>query len=182
MKHEYSADEIFELSVDSKAVFPLNLEFAKRKEFPKFKDTGIFFLAYKDELIYIGYSVKEDAILRMRKQIEGITLRGKNVGFNESCISTIQNSKTLNPFFPESILNQQKSTETSPKRILFAEQHWKEFAFLDQDILSNLVFHWFPLDSDVAKKCDELKQGLRPRCNKEGVLPSDYKNLLKQIN
>jgi hypothetical protein len=178
MAHKFNADEIFELSVDSNATFPLNLEFAKRKEFPKFKDTGIFFLAYKDELIYIGYSVKEDAILRMRKQLEGITLRGKNLIFNDSCISVIQNSKTLNPFFPESILNQQKSTETSPKRILFAEQHWKDFAFLDQYILSNFVFRWFPLDSDVAKKCDELKQQLRPRCNKESVLPSDYKNLL----
>jgi hypothetical protein len=182
MKHEYSADEIFELSVDSKAVFPLNLEFAKRKEFPKFKDTGIFFLAYKDELIYIGYSVKEDAILRMRKQLEGITLRGKNLIFNDSCILVIQNSKTLNPFFPASILNQQKSTETSLKRILFAEQHWKDFVFLDQYILRNFIFHWFPLDSDVAKKCDELKQQLLPRCNQEGVLPSEYENILKSIN
>lgn len=178
MEHKFGADEIFELSVDSKAVFPLNLEFAKRKEFPKFKDTGIFFLAYKDELIYIGYSVKEDAILRMRKQLEGITLRGKNLIFNDACISIIQNSKTLNPFFPESILNQQKSTKTSPKRILFAERHWKDFVFLDQYILSNFIFHWFPLDSDVAKKCDELKQQLRPRCNKEGALPSDYEKLL----
>ena len=182
MKHEYSADEIFELSVDPKAAFPLNLEFAKRKEFPKFKDTGIFFLAYKDELIYIGYSVKEDAILRMRKQLEGITLRGENLIFNDSCISVIQNSKTLNPFFPASILNQQKSTETSPKRILFAEHHWKDFAFLDQYILSNFVFHWFPLGSEVEKKCNKLKQQLRPRCNKEGVLPSVYENLLKSIN
>ena len=182
MKHEYSADEIFELLVDSKAVFPQNLEFAKRKEFPKFKDTGIFFLAYKDELIYIGHSVKEDTISRMRKQLEGITLRGKNVRFNESCLSIIQNSKTLIQFFPTSLINQQKSTETSLKRILFAEHHWKDFAFLDQYILSNFVFHLFPLGSEVEKKCNKLKQQLRPRCNKEGVLPSVYENLLKSIN
>jgi hypothetical protein len=38
------------------------------------------------------------------------------------------------------------------------------------------------LDSDVAKKCDELKQQLRPRCNKESVLPSEYENILKSSN
>ena len=182
MGHQFSANELFDLIIDTNAVFPLNLEFVKRKDFPKIENSGIYFLTYKDELIYIGYAVKEDAISRMRKQLEGITLRGKNVVFNDTCISIIQNSKTLIPFFPALLLNQQKSTETSPKRILFAEQHWKDFACLDQYILSNFVFHWFSLDSDVAKKCDELKPQLRPRCNKEGVLPSEYENILKSIN
>jgi hypothetical protein len=178
MKHEYSADEIFELSVDSKAVFPLNLEFVPKKNLiPIFDNSGIYFLTYKDELIYIGYAVKEDVLSRMKKQLEGITLRGKNLAFNDSCQETIKKSNILNPFFSDSILAQKKSVETSPKRILFAEQHWKNFAFLDETILRNFIFHWFPTDSNVEEKCSELKKILRPRCNKEGVLTSEYKNL-----
>jgi len=192
MGHQFSANELFDLIIDTNAVFPLNLEFVKRKDFPKIENSGIYFLTYKDELIYIGYTVKEDAISRMRKQLEGITLRGKNLAFKKpskqtilkSTIlnSTILNSTILNSFFSDALLAQKKSVETSPKRVLFAEQHWKDFAFLDQYILSNFVFHWFSLDSDVAKKCDELKQQLRPRCNKESVLPSEYENILKSSN
>jgi hypothetical protein len=113
----------------------------------------------------------------MKKQLEGITLRGKNLAFNDSCQETIKKSNILNPFFSDSILAQKKSVETSPKRILFAEQHWKNFAFLDETILRNFIFHWFPTDSNVEEKCSELKKILRPRCNKEGVLTSEYKNL-----
>lgn len=182
MEHKFKANELFDLIIDTKSVFPLNLEFVKRKDFSKIENSGIYFLTYKDELIYIGYAVKEDAISRMRKQLEGITLRGKNLAFKKPSKQTIRKSTILNSFFSDALLAQKKSVETSPKRILFAEQHWKDFAFLDQYILSNFVFHWFSLDSDVAKKCDELKQQLRPRCNKEGVLPSEYENLLKPIN
>lgn len=181
MEHQFCANDLFDLSVDTKSVFPLNLEFVKRKDFPKIENSGIYFLTYKDELIYIGYADKQDALLRMKMQLEGVTLRGTNVAFRKNSVDAVRNSDILKHFFNPSILKE-KGYETTSKRILFAEQHWKDFAFLDQYILSNFVFHWFSLDSDVAKKCDELKQQLRPRCNKEGVLPSEYENLLKPIN
>jgi hypothetical protein len=179
MEHKFKADEIFDLSVNTNAVFPLNLELVPKKNLAsKLNNSGIYFLTYKDELIYIGYAVKEDAISRMKKQLEGITLRGKNLVFNDLCQETIQKSNILNSFFSDAILAQKKSVETSPKRIFFAENHWKDFAFLDQYILSNFVFHWFPMDSDIKEKCAQLKKQLLPRCNEEGVLPTEYKNLL----
>ncbi len=178
MEHKYNAADIFEIQVDSKGVFPLNLEFVPKKNLiPIFDNSGIYFLTYKDELIYIGYAVKEDVISRMKKQLEGITLRGKNLAFKKPSKQTIRKSSLLNSFFSDAILAQKKSVETSPKRILFAEQHWKNFAFLDETILRNFIFHWFPTDSNVEEKCSELKKILRPRCNKEGVLTSEYKNL-----
>jgi hypothetical protein len=178
LEHKYNAADIFEIQVDSKGVFPLNLEFVPKKNLiPIFDNSGIYFLTYKDELIYIGYAVKEDVISRMKKQLEGITLRGKNLAFKKPSKQTIRKSSLLNSFFSDAILAQKKSVETSPKRILFAEQHWKNFAFLDETILRNFIFHWFPTDSNVEEKCSELKKILRPRCNKEGVLTSEYKNL-----
>ncbi len=179
MEHKYNAADIFEIQVDSKGVFPLNLEFVSKKNLLTILDnSGIYFLTYKGELIYIGYAVKEDVLSRMKKQLEGITLRGKNLAFKNPSRKTIRKSDILNSFFSDTILTQKKSIETSPKRILFAEQHWKDFAFLDETILRNFVFHWFPIDANVEEKCSELKKLLRPRCNKEGVLTSEYKNLL----
>jgi hypothetical protein len=178
LEHKYNAADIFEIQVDSKGVFPLNLEFVSKKNLLTILDnSGIYFLTYKDELIYIGYAVKEDVLSRMKKQLEGITLRGKNLAFKKPSKQTIRKSSLLNSFFSDAILAQKKSVETSPKRILFAEQHWKNFAFLDETILRNFIFHWFPTDSNVEEKCSELKKILRPRCNKEGVLTSEYKNL-----
>lgn len=183
MEHKYNAADIFEIQVDSKGVFPLNLEFVSKKNLLTILDnSGIYFLTYKDELIYIGYAVKEDVLSRMKKQLEGITLRGKNLAFNDSCQETIKKSNILNPFFSDSILAQKKSVETSPKRILFAEQHWKDFAFFNETILRNFVFHWFSTNANVVEKCAELKKLLRPRCNMEGVSPSGYKDFMNSVN
>ncbi len=182
MEHKYNAANIFEIQVDSKGVFPLNLEFVPKKNLiPIFDNSGIYFLTYKDELIYIGYAVQEDVLSRMKKQLEGITLRGKNVMFNESCQKTIQKSKILKPFFFDAITVQKRNTETSINRIHFAEQHWKDFAFLDEKILRNFVFHWFPIDANVEEKCKTLKAMLKPRCNQEAVLTSNYNNLIKNL-
>ena len=183
MKHKFNANDLFILEEDVNLLFPLNLDFVPKKNLlPILDNSGIYFLTYKDELIYIGYAVQEDVLSRMKKQLEGITLRGKNLAFNDSCQETIKKSNILNPFFSDAILAQKKSVETSPKRILFAEQHWKDFAFLDEKILRNFVFHWFPIDTNVEEKCSELKKLLRPRCNKEGDMPSKYENILKSIN
>lgn len=183
MEHKYNAADIFEIQVDPKGVFPLNLDFVPKKNLiPIFDNSGIYFLTYKDELIYIGYAVKEDILLRMKKQLEGITLRGKNLAFKNPSRKTIRKSDILNSFFSDAILAQKKSVETSPKRILFAEQHWKYFAFLDEKILRNFVFHWFPIDANVEEKCSELKKLLRPRCNKEGLLFKDFWGVINELN
>ena len=179
----FRADELFQISIDRNAAFPLNLSFEYNKNLNEIlNQSGIFFMMYNGELLYIGYANKEDSFSRMKKQLEGITLRGKNVSFNETCKSTIKNSEILNAFFPDVQLNQEKSTHTSPKRILFAENHWQEFAFLDQSILKNFVFDWFPVESEVEEKCNELKAMLKPRCNQEGVLQREYERLVEKLN
>jgi hypothetical protein len=182
LEHKYNAADIFEIQVDSKGVFPLNLEFVSKKNLLTILDnSGIYFLTYKGELIYIGYAVKEDVLSRMKKQLEGITLRGKNLAFNDTCQETIQKSTILKSFFFDAILAQKRNTETSINRIQFAEQHWRDFAFLDETIIRNFVFHWFPTNANVEEKCKTLKAMLKPRCNQEAVLTSNYNDLIKNL-
>jgi hypothetical protein len=183
LEHKFNAADVFAIHVDPQQAFPLNLEFVPNKNLAaKLNNSGIYFLTYKDELIYIGYAIKEDAISRMKKQLEGMTLRGKNLAFKKPSKQTIRKSNILNSFFLDAILAQKKSVETSPKRILFAEQHWKDFAFLDSTILRNFVFHWFPTDTNVEEKCAQLKKEFRPRCNKEGVLFNDFFREINELN
>jgi hypothetical protein len=183
LEHKYNAADIFEIQVDSKGVFPLNLEFVSKKNLLTILDnSGIYFLTYKDELIYIGYAVQENVLSRMNKQLEGITLRQKNLTFNPSCQKTIKKSTILKSFFSDAILAQKRNTETSINRIQFAEQHWRDFAFLDETIIRNFVFHWFPIDTNVEEKCAQLKKQLRPRCNQEGVSQNDFSEKIKSLN
>jgi hypothetical protein len=183
MNYQFSACDLFNLEEDVNLSFPLNLDFVPKKNLvPILDNSGIYFLTYKGELIYIGYAVQEDVLSRLKKQLEGITLRGKNLTFNPSCQKTIQKSTILKSFFFDAVLAQKRNTETSINRIHFAEQHWKDFAFLDEKILQNFIFHWFPIESNVKEKCSELKKLLRPRCNKEGLLFNDFLGEINELN
>ena len=172
----YRADELFKISVIANEVFPLNLEFsAKEPNKSELQDSGIFFMTYKDELIYIGFADRQDALDRMNRQLETITLRGSGVAFNERGENTILNSVVLRPFFNNEMLGKRNGYVTSQRRVLFAENHWKDFAFLDECILKNFAFDWFPVASDVEERCKILKERFHPRCNQEGFLPNDFK-------
>jgi hypothetical protein len=179
----FQANELFQIRVDENAVFPLNLIF----DFDKnanvtLNQPGIFFMMYKGELIYIGYAIQQEALDRMHRQLETITLRGSSVSFNDLAVSTIRNSKTISPFFTNTMLERRNGFETSQKRILFAENHWQDFAFLDEDILKNFVFNWYPIDCNIPRKCNALKAVLKPRCNQEGLLQGDYVELVEKLN
>jgi hypothetical protein len=172
----FTASELFEVKELDNQVFPLNLEFdATNFSKETFETTGIFFLTYRDELIYIGYADQQDAIERIKRQLETITLRGKHVGFNELSRRTIEQSKILNSHFSSSILEKSTGYITSEKRILFAENHWNDLSLLNRSILSRFKIYWFPSNENLAAKCNELKVKLRPRCNTEGILPKDFK-------
>jgi hypothetical protein len=171
----FRADELFQISVDANAVFPLNLEFsAKEPNKSELQGSGIFFMTYKDELIYIGFADRQDALDRMNRQLETITLRASKVAFKPNSLEIILKSDVLKQFFNTTNLRE-NGYETTPKRILFAENHWKDFAFLDECILKNFAFDWFPVASDVEQKCNQLKKKFHPRCNHEGFLPNDFK-------
>jgi hypothetical protein len=172
----FPASELFEIKVRDNQVFPLNLEFEKTifsKE--TFETPGIFFLTYREELIYIGHAEKQDAIERIKRQLETITLRGNHVGFNELSRETIEQSKILNSHFSSSILEKSTGNITSEKRILFAENQWNDFSILDNSMLNRFKIYWFPSNENLSVKCNELKDKLRPRCNSEGILPKDFK-------
>lgn len=178
----FCADELFKIKVDVDAAFPLNLIFDYDKNANQtLNQPGIFFMMYKGELIYIGYAIQQEALDRMRRQMETITLRGFNVAFNDLAVTTIRNSKILSPYFTNTMLERRNGFETSQKRILFAENHWQDFAFLDECILKNFVFDWYPIDSDIPSKCKALKEMLKPRCNQEGVLQREYEGLIEKL-
>jgi hypothetical protein len=172
----YPANELFEIKVQDNQAFPLNLEF-KKTFFSKetFETPGIFFLTYREELIYIGHADQQDAIERIKRQLETITLRGNHIGFNELSKQTIEQSKILNSHFSSSVLEKSTSYMTSEKRILFTENHWNDFSILDKFILSRFKIYWFPSNKNLAAKSKELKDKLKPRCNLEGILPKDFK-------
>lgn len=178
----FQANELFQIKVDENAVFPLNLSFDYDKNANEtLNQAGVFFMMYKGELIYIGYAIQQEALDRMRRQLETITLRGSNVALNDLAVATIRNSKTISPFFINTMLERRNGFETSQKRILFAENHWQDFAFLDECILKNFVFDWNPIDSDISSKCNALKEMLKPRCNQEGVLQRKYEGLVEKL-
>ena len=172
----FPASELFEIKTTDNQAFPLNLEF-ETTNFSKetFETPGIFFLTYRDELIYIGHADKQDAIERIKRQLETITLRGNHVGFNELSKQTIEQSKILNSHFSSSVLEKSTGFMTSEKRILFAENHWNDFSILDNSMLNRFKIYWFPNDENLASKCKNLKDKLKPRCNLEGILPKDFK-------
>ena len=177
----FHADELFQISIDENAVFPLNLEFIiKDSNKKELQGSGIYFMTYKGELIYIGFADKQDALLRMKMQLEGVTLRGKNVAFRKNSVDVIRNSNILKHFFNPSMLRE-NGYETTPKRILFAENHWRDFAFLDDYMLKNFAFDWFPIEKDIKEKCRRLKNKFRPRCNEVGFLSEDFEKAIHQL-
>lgn len=178
----YRADELFQISVDANAVFPLNLEFIiKDSNKNELQGSGIFFITFKDELIYIGFADRQDALDRMNRQLETITLRGSGVAFNERSENTILNSVVLRPFFNNEMLGKRNGYVTSQRRVLFAENHWKDFASLDECILKDFAFDWFAIETNVAERCELLKEKFHPRCNQEGFLTGDFERAINQL-
>jgi hypothetical protein len=173
MKHEYSADEIFELSVDSKAVFPLNLEFEiKDKKSPNIPGPGLYFLYFKDELVYIGFFYpdgdKRDArIERMKKEIATISMRGHGVVFSQDAFDAHQ--KCINyPIFQGEI--SQNGFQTSVNRVNFADKNWDDFK--TSNFLCDFTFYWFPEEKNVGRTREDLeyltnqsRKFYKPTCN-----------------
>jgi hypothetical protein len=172
MEHKYSADEIFELSVDSQAVFPLNLEFEiKDKKSPNFLGPGMYFMYYKDELVYIGYfhSSKQDNDVRSqrwKKEIATITMRGKWVTVNPKVNQALDASANLTqtPRKPKG------DFLTSKKRVEFADKNWNSFK--SNNFLCDFTFYWFPEEKGLNRTKKQLKavtnplrEFYKPTCN-----------------
>jgi hypothetical protein len=172
MEHKFKADEIFDLIVDTNAVFPLNLDFVLKDKKPMdFSGPGIYFLYYKEELVYIGYfhSSKLNNDVRTQrwiKELASITMRGKQVTVNSTSIKALDNSTNLiqTPRKPKG------DFLTSKKRVEFADKSW--ISFQTNDFLCDFTFYWFKeekglnrIKSQLKLVTNQLRKFYKPTCN-----------------
>jgi hypothetical protein len=172
MDHKFNAGELFKIVVDSSAAFPLNLDFTLQgKSLMNFPGQGIYFLYFKEELVYIGYfdpsePNRDVKMERMKKELATITMRGIQVTMNEASNTALDNSLNLKsmPRKP------QGDFLTSRKRVGFADNHWDTFK--SNDFLSHFTFYWFPEEKNLGNTRDELehvtiqlRKFYKPTCN-----------------
>lgn len=164
----YGASELFDLQINGD--FPLNCQFVPKTTNPPALDRpGIYMLFFDQKIIYIGLADKEEAVLRLRKQLSTITLRGNNVSFNDACKGTIQSSSILSRQFSQAMNQNNTRFETSANRIQFSEANWDLFSQLNQDILSRFVIVWFQQNECQDETLLEIRnrwvRDLMPICN-----------------
>ncbi len=172
MDHKFNADELFKIVVDSSAIFPLNLDFTLQgKSSMNFPGQGIYYLYFKDELVYIGYfdpsePNRDVKMERMSKELATITMRGRQVTMNEASNTALDKSLNLNtiPRKP------QGDFLTSRKRVEFADTNWGDFK--TNDFLCHFTFYWFPEEKNLGNTRDELEHVInqlrkfyKPTCN-----------------
>jgi hypothetical protein len=159
--------------------FPKNFEFICKNEDSKFKQPGIFFLFYRGELIYIGFTNNNQHVIRERiiRQISSITLRDHRILFTDLAIEELRKKEELNTYFnlPVPVIGK-RDFVTSVNRVVFAAYHWDEFKNFNSDTLNRFEFEWYPnpklgINRDIEALCNELKNKYKPRCNKEYKYP-----------
>jgi hypothetical protein len=155
--------------------FPKNLEFFCIDQDSKFEKPGIFYLYFRGELIYIGFTNNNQHVIQQRiiRQIATITLRDHRIVFTKQAPKTLYGNQVLNTYFtsPKPVIGR-KDFVTSVNRIAFAAYHWDEFKNLNKETLGRFEFEWHPNPKLGAKPniealCNELKKKFKPRCNKE---------------
>ncbi len=172
MDHKFNAGELFKIDVDSSAIFPLNLDFTLQgKPSMNFPGQGIYFLYYKEELIYIGYfnpseKNRDVRLERMKKELATITMRGLQITMNKASNTALDKSLNLNSIGRKP----QEDFLTSRKRVEFADTNWDTFK--TNDFLCHFTFYWFPEEKNLENTRDELKhvtiqlrKFYKPTCN-----------------
>lgn len=172
MDHKLNADELFKIVVDTSVAFPLNLDFILADSTTtNLPGQGIFFLYYKEELVYIGYFDPSEAnrdvrLERMKKELATITMRGIQVTMNKVSNTALDKSLNLNTIRRKT----QGDLFTSRKRVEFADINWD--AFKTDDFLCDFTFYWFPEEKNLGNAQDELEHltnqlriFYKPTCN-----------------
>jgi hypothetical protein len=159
--------------------FPKNFEFNCTNQESKFKQPGIFFLFFRGELIYIGYTNNNQHVIgeRIVRQIATITLRDHRVKFTEAALKKLNKIQTFKSYFtmPTPLVDTNDFV-TSVNRVAFAAYHWDEFKNFNSDTLNRFEFEWYPnpklgIHQDIVALCNELKNKYKPRCNQEYSRP-----------
>jgi hypothetical protein len=170
----FNATELFSVNLVPN-LYPLDITFELKPYSNEeiFKNSGVFTLFYRGELIYIGYSDNKDDIRTSRfvRQLQTVTMRGLHVQFNQKSKNTIRESVNLRNDFNEDILSSENQLDfmTSKNRILFADKHWDEFSRLDNSILQHFEFVWCVITGNKNRSefATNLKRNYKPRCNQE---------------
>ena len=173
MDHKFNANDLFVLNEDTNSLFPLNLEFERNPNLTfDFPGPGLYFLYFKDELVYIGFFYpngdKRDArIERMKKEIATISMRGREVVFTQTASDAHQQCVNY-PIFQGEI--SQNGFQTSVNRVNFADKNWD--AFKTNNFLCNFSFYWFPEQknlgrtrNELADLTNQLREFYKPTCN-----------------
>jgi hypothetical protein len=173
MEHKFNADDLFLLEEDTNSTFPLNLDFIRNPKFATdFPGPGLYFLYFKDELVYIGFFYpdgdKRDARMeRMKKEIATISMRGREVVFTQNAFEAHQQCVNY-PVFQGEI--SQNGFQTSVNRVNFADKNWNEFK--TNTFLCDFTFYWFPEEKalNCTKKqlkavTNQLREFYKPTCN-----------------
>ena len=161
--------------------FPGNLEFYSTDSCDEFRKAGIFFLFFRGELIYIGFTENDQDVIaeRLVRQLATITLRDHRIQFTQAANNELNAKKEVfNTFFnlPAPIIDN-KDFVTSVNRVAFASYHWDEFINLNDETLSRFEFKWYPNPSlgnhsHIESLCNDMKKKYKPRCNQEYRQPS----------
>jgi hypothetical protein len=165
--YTYLASDLFDLEI--RGNFPLNCSFNPKNTPIELKSPGVYMLFYRQELVFVGLAIAEQAIVRFEKQLSTITLRGTRVSFNNGTLDPNSISQTFQNSFSTAIYQNRIVFETSKKRIEYASKNWNDFSKLDDKDLSHFVFVWFPESMINGKTIEQFRNDLRiklqPLCN-----------------
>jgi hypothetical protein len=167
----------FKVVNSTKIQFPCNLEFEciTSASSHDFENSGIFFLYYRGELIYIGYTQNYEHVIaeRVVRQLATITLRDHRLQFSSAALAKLRESVISNTYFhqPEPAVANVDFV-TSVNRINYAAHHWDEFKNFNTETLSRFEVDWHPNPdlkgcNSIEERCQQLKNQYKPRCNKE---------------
>lgn len=165
-----------------KAQFPCNLEIESipSASSDEFKKPGIFFLYYRGELIYIGFTNNNQDVIaeRVVRQLASITLRDLRIQFTEAALRELRDNEVFKAYFniPAPVVSN-KDFVTSVNRVKYAAHHWDEFKNFSVETLSRFEMEWYPNPdlngcNSIEKLCQQLKDQYEPRCNQEYKQPN----------
>lgn len=166
-------------SVVERTQFPCNLKFDNQVSDFQFNVPGIFFLYYRSELIYIGFTNNHQDVIaeRIVRQLATITLRDYRIQFTPSALRVLKGNEIFDTYFnlpSPAVAN--VDFVTSVNRVNYDAYHWDEFKDFNSETLSRFEFEWYPNpDLKICNSIQELSQQLknlyRPRCNQEYTMP-----------
>jgi hypothetical protein len=178
----YKIEELFNPTAVNEGDYPLNISL-RLVDLNKdnVKGPGIYLIGFKKELIYVGkFESKNKGDVRadrIRRHLEGMTLRGSQCGFNKECSNFVLNEKKMlrilnksDKFAQRIVENKKTGAMTSPNKLRLALDNMESFMNKNiSDIFKDFQIAYVPFKQsnkvDVIEK--EMILLFNPKCNKE---------------